>query len=287
MYCGKNGRELLELISLFQSCRYLWPQIQSNNPTYIWYRNSQPVSNNHAVVNNILLLKPVSSEDAGNYLCVVKGYEDHPSLAVPLSVRFAPKNTIASIIHTSEVSEGSFVILTCSSDAYPPVHDYTWYRQNGLGTFRMGAGKTIHFTVALEDGGHYFCEAKNEVGSQNSTTMELTLAVSSQWTKGELTAIIIVPILALLVLATVVVTCWLRKTAIVNEDSVIKADVKQCTSNVYCSTVATISDPACFKMTPGPHVSVQHDEHYPTLHFTPSWQEVSLSSSIAKEHQFK
>ncbi|XP_076874362.1 sialoadhesin-like isoform X2 [Brachyhypopomus gauderio] len=50
----------------------------SFNPTYIWYRNGQPVSNQ----NTFRQYMYVSSEDAGSYSCAVRGYEELHSPAV-------------------------------------------------------------------------------------------------------------------------------------------------------------------------------------------------------------
>ncbi|KAL6461873.1 hypothetical protein MHYP_G00300180 [Metynnis hypsauchen] len=45
----------------------------SNNPTYIWYKNGQPVTNKLTRDNKLYLN---CSEDAGNYSCAVRGHEE-------------------------------------------------------------------------------------------------------------------------------------------------------------------------------------------------------------------
>ncbi|KAF5889559.1 sialoadhesin-like isoform X1, partial [Clarias magur] len=50
----------------------------SNNPTYIWYKNGQRVTEQDR--NNKYL--DVSSGDAGSYSCAVRGHEDLRSPAV-------------------------------------------------------------------------------------------------------------------------------------------------------------------------------------------------------------
>ncbi|XP_060767351.1 hepatic and glial cell adhesion molecule-like isoform X2 [Neoarius graeffei] len=45
----------------------------SNNPTYLWYKNGQPVTNKPTKHNKLYL---ISSEDAGTYSCAVTGRED-------------------------------------------------------------------------------------------------------------------------------------------------------------------------------------------------------------------
>ena len=79
-----------------------------------------------------------------------------------------PKNVSVSI-SPGEIVEGSSVTLTCSSDANPPVHNYTWYMRTGAESLIRGTGYSISFNVTSDSSGLYYCEAENEVGSQNST----------------------------------------------------------------------------------------------------------------------
>ena len=59
--------------------------------------------------------------------------------------------------------------LTCSSDANPPVHNYTRYMRTGAESLIRGTGDSISFNVTSDSSGLYYCEAENEVGSQTST----------------------------------------------------------------------------------------------------------------------
>ena len=61
--------------------------ILSNNPTFIWYKNGQPVTLKHTTRNNRLHLNPVSKEDAGSYSCAVRRHESLFSTDVFLKVR--------------------------------------------------------------------------------------------------------------------------------------------------------------------------------------------------------
>ncbi|XP_071262884.1 sialoadhesin-like [Salvelinus alpinus] len=60
----------------------------SENPTYTWYRDKQPLNytNKVKVMANYLELDPVGREDAGSYSCAVSGREDSPGPAVILVV---------------------------------------------------------------------------------------------------------------------------------------------------------------------------------------------------------
>ncbi|KAK3509965.1 hypothetical protein QTP70_023801, partial [Hemibagrus guttatus] len=61
----------------------------SNSPTYLWYKNGQPVTNKLTKHNKLYL---ISSEDAGNYSCAVKGREDLRSLEQTVTCESAKQN---------------------------------------------------------------------------------------------------------------------------------------------------------------------------------------------------
>ncbi|KAF4093308.1 hypothetical protein AMELA_G00000750 [Ameiurus melas] len=57
----------------------------SNNPTYMWYKNGQPVPDKLTKHNKLYL---ISSEDAGNYSCAVRGREDLRSPELTVNIMF-------------------------------------------------------------------------------------------------------------------------------------------------------------------------------------------------------
>uniref|UniRef100_A0A8C7GP03 Ig-like domain-containing protein n=1 Tax=Oncorhynchus kisutch TaxID=8019 RepID=A0A8C7GP03_ONCKI len=141
--------------------------ILSNNPnlTYIWYKNGRRLTNPKT-------LKTSLSEDAGSYSCVLVGLENQPSLGATLTVRYPPRSTTVMVsTDQNKIVEGSSVTLTCSSDANPPMEKYTWYKRNGTKVSVL-QGETESYTIPIVSLGYidqYFCEAKNEIGAQNST----------------------------------------------------------------------------------------------------------------------
>ncbi|XP_076133721.1 sialoadhesin-like isoform X1 [Alosa pseudoharengus] len=58
----------------------------SNNPTYLWYKNANPLPHRHTTRSNRLYLMSVSSEDGGDYTCAVKEHDHLTSSAVTLSI---------------------------------------------------------------------------------------------------------------------------------------------------------------------------------------------------------
>uniref|UniRef100_A0A4W5R2L4 Ig-like domain-containing protein n=1 Tax=Hucho hucho TaxID=62062 RepID=A0A4W5R2L4_9TELE len=117
-----------------------------------------------------LYLDSVSSEDAGSYSCVLVGLKNQRSLAATLIVRYPPRSTTVTVsTDQNKIVEGSSVTLTCSSDANPPMEKYTWYKRNGTKVSVL-PGETESYTIpSLGYIDQYFCEAKNEIGAQNST----------------------------------------------------------------------------------------------------------------------
>ncbi|XP_076841996.1 B-cell receptor CD22-like isoform X2 [Brachyhypopomus gauderio] len=136
----------------------------TNRPTFIWYKNGHPLSSS----TNSLHLQSVSSEDAGSYRCAVRGYEHLPSLHQTLTVTYPPKNVSVSISPSGEIVENSSVTLSCSSDANPPVLNYTWFKEGG--TSPVGSGQSYSITnIIAEHTGLYYCVAQNEHGALNGT----------------------------------------------------------------------------------------------------------------------
>ncbi|XP_048105000.1 B-cell receptor CD22-like, partial [Alosa alosa] len=198
--CAVRGHESLPSKAVFLNVKYLQVLITPEavkegdsvsltcdttciltNPAFIWYKNGQPVTYQHTTRDNKLHLNPVSSEDAGSYSCAVKGDESLSSTAVFLNIKYSPRNVSVSI-SPGGIEAGSPVILTCSSDANPPVHTYTWYMRNGAESLARGTGESISFNLTSDTCGLYYCEAQNEVGSTNSDAV--TVVTEAPLLKG-------------------------------------------------------------------------------------------------------
>ncbi|KAK9527947.1 hypothetical protein VZT92_014455 [Zoarces viviparus] len=89
-----------------------------------------------------------------------------------LNVSYAPKDTSASISPPGSVSAGSWVNLTCSSRAKPPV-SVTWFKISKDGPVNVSEGDFYSFNVI--DGGDYYCVATNKLGNQTSSEIRLTI----------------------------------------------------------------------------------------------------------------
>ncbi|KAL2086720.1 hypothetical protein ACEWY4_017779 [Coilia grayii] len=155
-------------------------------PTFVWYKNGLPVANQRRTTYRTMTINSVSKTHSGRYSCAVQGHENHPSPAVALNVQYSPKNTSASISPSSNIVEGNSVTLTCSSDANPPVHNYTWYKIN-RGETTVGSGQNYNiFNINSEDTGQYYCRATNVVGFSNSTFLSIDVFYSPKNTSASI-----------------------------------------------------------------------------------------------------
>ncbi|XP_053333593.1 uncharacterized protein LOC128507002 [Clarias gariepinus] len=118
-------------------------------------------------------ISKISSEDSGEYKCKCSNKVGHQdSSSVTLNVLYIPKKVSVSISISFNILVGSSVTLTCSSDANPPVENYTWFKVNESSA--VGSGQSYR---ALQSG-QYYCEAQNKNGSERSAAVSVRNGVS-------------------------------------------------------------------------------------------------------------
>ncbi|XP_058625758.1 B-cell receptor CD22-like [Onychostoma macrolepis] len=137
--------------------------------TFIWYRNSQPLTERRDR-NNQLLLQSVRREDAGRYSCALHGHT-YISPAVQLSVTYAPKSVSVSISPSGEIVEGDSVTLSCSSDSNPPA-EISWFK----GETFVGSGRIYSISkISSDHSGEYKCKSRNKHGEKYSDAVTLNI----------------------------------------------------------------------------------------------------------------
>ncbi|KAL0153653.1 hypothetical protein M9458_051018, partial [Cirrhinus mrigala] len=144
----------------------------TDRATFIWYRNSQPLTERRDR-NNELLLQSVRREDAGRYSCALHGHT-YISPAVYLKVTYAPKSISVSISSSGEIVEGDSVTLICSSDSNPPA-EISWFKRR---TF-VGSGRIYSISkISSDHSGEYKCKSRNEHGEKDSDAVTLNVMYS-------------------------------------------------------------------------------------------------------------
>ncbi|KAL6481948.1 hypothetical protein MHYP_G00100280 [Metynnis hypsauchen] len=97
-------------------------------------------------------MKKISSVDSGEYKCrSSNGYIEKLSEALTLNVLYPPKSVSVSITFSGETLKGSSVSLSCSSDANPPVQNYTWFKEGGSSP--VGSGHSYSFIFDSKSSG--------------------------------------------------------------------------------------------------------------------------------------
>ncbi|XP_053085649.1 B-cell receptor CD22-like [Pangasianodon hypophthalmus] len=132
---------------------------------YTWFKGKTSVGKGKAYI-----ISKIRTEDSGEYKCKCSNEVGHQdSIGVTLNVLYPPKNVSVSINSSGEIVEGISVTLTCSSDANPPVENYTWFKEKESSP--VGSGQSFR---ALQSG-QYYCEAQNKHGSERSAAVSVTL----------------------------------------------------------------------------------------------------------------
>ncbi|XP_058135222.1 B-cell receptor CD22 isoform X2 [Dasypus novemcinctus] len=136
--------------------------IISSNPacqSVSWHKDGKPLGK----TEYSLTLSTVSKKESGKYHCEGSNtLGSGNSEEVVLQVQYAPEPSRVQI-PTLPAREGSAVVLTCISPAYPPPTNYTWYH-NQKEVLGMTEKKFQIPEVLPEHAGNYSCLAENSLG---------------------------------------------------------------------------------------------------------------------------
>ncbi|TDH11465.1 hypothetical protein EPR50_G00061150 [Perca flavescens] len=121
-----------------------------------------------------LFLKSVSPSDSGEYSCAASnGIGTGNSQKAEVKVKYAPKHTSITTAAEQRQPDGTrSVKLSCSSQSYPPVTHYSWYKINAEeGDVKVFNDQT--YTVSSNEPGSYYCIARNEINQRKSDPVHL------------------------------------------------------------------------------------------------------------------
>uniref|UniRef100_A0A667W995 Ig-like domain-containing protein n=1 Tax=Myripristis murdjan TaxID=586833 RepID=A0A667W995_9TELE len=137
---------------------------------YTWYKSNGNPDQEAFRIGPQLHFVSIQSSDSGEFYCTVKNeLGEKTSDSTSVDVKYPPKSSSVLASPSGEIMEGSLVTLTCSSDANPPVDEYTWYKENQ--TLLQGPERSYNFTsISSEDTGTYHCQSENQHGQINSSS---------------------------------------------------------------------------------------------------------------------
>ncbi|XP_017265322.1 B-cell receptor CD22 isoform X2 [Kryptolebias marmoratus] len=140
----------------------------------------------------------VTSRDSGSYFCQMQdGDKVQNSTMLVVDVQYPPRNLAVSVGPAGGPTYEVPATLTCSSDANPPVHTYTWYQATACAPTAdrsshqgrrtsaapTGRGSTLSSAnLTTEEPGQHCCVAQNEHGFQISN---VTLRASRATTPSD------------------------------------------------------------------------------------------------------
>ncbi|CAN9514066.1 unnamed protein product [Ophioblennius macclurei] len=143
---------------------------------YAWYqiRGDEVIAKD--AFQNLTFLS-VRAKHTGQYYCTASnplGYQSSP--VATLTVLYPPKNTSVLARPSSVVEAGQPLTLTCSSQAYPAVDNFTWHRLaldgGSVQSWGSKSGPVFTFSeVGPGESGQYYCEARNRIGAHVSPVL--------------------------------------------------------------------------------------------------------------------
>ncbi|XP_042073361.1 B-cell receptor CD22, partial [Haplochromis burtoni] len=160
--------EIKENVSVTLTCS------SDANPAaaYVWYKmnNQTPVS-----TDSQLSFSSIQPADSGEYYCTAEnrlGTSTPTNISV--DVKYDPKPPSVSVSPSGEITEGTAVTLTCSSDANPAA-TFVWYKRNSQPLSKNP--QLIFNSIQSSDSGEYYCRAVNKLGSKlKSITIDVKYA---------------------------------------------------------------------------------------------------------------
>ncbi|XP_019834581.1 B-cell receptor CD22 isoform X3 [Bos indicus] len=116
---------------------------------------------------------------SGTYHCLVNNsIGQTSSKAYELQVLYAPRRLRVSISPKDGVVEGKTAVLTCESDANPPISHYDWFDGKNQDLHYYGQMLRLE-PVKLQHAGSYWCRGTNRLGQSQSPPTTLTVYYSA------------------------------------------------------------------------------------------------------------
>ncbi|XP_072325001.1 B-cell receptor CD22-like [Scyliorhinus torazame] len=202
-----------------------------SNPegNYTWIKDSVELRTANSQ-RKTLTINSVSVSDSGNYSCEVENSLGKTvSLPITIKVLYIPRNTKVSISQEKDaIWEGDNVTLTCNTDCNPPAQSYKWTLHRGGKRIVLPLDNSVLtlYRITGKDEGLYFCEARNQLGTHESSGSRLSVR------KSNIKLIVIILVLLLVILFMVGSAVMFYRRRKINEDSISQQQI-EASNTVY------------------------------------------------------
>merc|ERR1712129_27556 len=124
------------------------------------------------VTNNLLVIKIVTVEDNGKYVCELENENGElERFAINLKV-LKPAKAQIRVGYQLTVKSRTSLSVTCSGLGVP-LPEVIWRRHDVILSSGNGITKLVLDEVARSDIGDFVCQAENGVGDEDSKTLQL------------------------------------------------------------------------------------------------------------------
>ncbi|XP_072547730.1 B-cell receptor CD22 [Salminus brasiliensis] len=128
--------------------------------------------------NTLSFSHNVSESHAGEYTCTAENTEGKSYTKQRLKVLYVPKDVQVLLHSGQDLKEKTNLTLTCKAHSEPAVSKYTWMKSSGKENQRkseeLGSAQNLNlYFLTSSNSGHYFCTARNDLGTNTSASVEI------------------------------------------------------------------------------------------------------------------
>ncbi|XP_053085280.1 sialoadhesin-like [Pangasianodon hypophthalmus] len=241
--------------------------------TYSWFKQ-RAAADTLLTTGQNYTISNISSQHSGLYYCTAHNQlGQHNSTPTRLDVLYFPKNTSAVVLSSGDTVEGGSVTLSCSSDANPPLLNYTWFKQRAAADTLLTTGQNYTISsISSQHSGLYYCTARNQLGQHNSTPTHLDALCSEENTGLKVILVGLVVFLAVTLLSGAL-WMWKRKRSSANGHSSTGDGEQPPSAAVYENVPAS-------NLRGRVASDDQDNVHYASVVFNSHTQEQSLSPRL-------
>ncbi|XP_040183177.1 uncharacterized protein LOC120916334 isoform X2 [Rana temporaria] len=186
----------------------------SHPPTLTWNITGHPIMENHKdlhflgrwTMESRMTYTASYTDDKTVLQCAATFPNNKTSVKIiTLNIKYRPRSVTISVDDDKNAQEGDDVTLLCSSQANPPVNNYTWYRIGEGGKLLHGHGDKISVNDTTTE--KYICAATNYMGTEESSVFEYSKQYNPSYAY-----LAFLGVICLLLLALIIYFCWRKKT---------------------------------------------------------------------------